>query len=92
MLRNWRQHRCLQWGALLVVALFAVTVVAGAAICQVKPPNGKSLLPFPCCHVTGAIYAGSLVTPVEPLTPYFQAPVAIVPALLVSSIFHPPPA
>jgi hypothetical protein len=90
MLRNWRQRRNLLLGALLLVALFAVTVAAGAAVCQVKTPNGSSLLPFPCCHVTGAIYAGSLATPFEPLTPYFQAPVVIVPALLVCSIFHPP--
>jgi hypothetical protein len=91
MLRNWRQRRYLQGGALLLAVLFAITVAAGAAVCQMKThQNGNSLLPFPCCHVTGAIYAGSLVTPVEPLTPYFQAPVAIIPALLVYSIFHPP--
>jgi hypothetical protein len=91
MLRSWRQRRYLQLGALLLVALFAVTVVAGAAVCQIKTPNGKSLLPFPCCHVTGAIYAGSVITLIEPLTPYFQAPVTIIPALLVFAIFHPPP-
>ncbi|HZE22113.1 MAG TPA: hypothetical protein VE082_08675 [Desulfobaccales bacterium] len=55
-----------------------------------KTPHGKSLLPFPCCHVTGAIYAGSLITPVALLTPYFQAPVDMIPALLIPAIFHPP--
>jgi hypothetical protein len=74
-----------------LVVLFAVTVAAGAAVCQMKThPNGNSLLPFPCCHVTGAIYAGSMITLNEPQTPYSQAPVAIAPAQWIATIFHPP--
>jgi hypothetical protein len=90
MLRNWRKCRYLQGGALILLALFAVTTAAGAAVCPVKTPTGKSLLPFPCCHVTGAIYAGSVITLVEPLTPYSPAPVTLVPAQWIPPIFHPP--
>jgi hypothetical protein len=91
MLRNWRQHGYLQGVSLILLALFVVTTGAGAAVCQIKThQNGHSPLPFPCCHVAGAIFPGTLITHLEPLTAFFQPPVTIVPALLIAAIFHPP--
>jgi hypothetical protein len=91
MVSSWRKHRYLQGGVLILLALFAVTTAACAVVCQIKAhQNGHSLLPFPGCHVAGAIYAGPMIIHVEPLTAYFQGAVTIVPALLIFTIFHPP--
>jgi hypothetical protein len=91
MIKKWRQRRYLQWVSVLLLALFVVTVGAGAGLCKLKTQhNCHSPLPFPCCHVTGAICAGALITHHEPLTTFFQAPVTILPALLSAAIFHPP--
>jgi hypothetical protein len=91
VLKKWRQRRYLQGVSLLLLALFVVTTGAGAALCQVKTQqNSHSPLPFPCCHVTGAIFTGTLITRHEPLTALFQAPATIVSALLIATIFHPP--
>jgi hypothetical protein len=86
-----RKPRYLLGGTLILLALFAVTTAAGAAVCQIKAhQNGHSPLPFPCCHVAGAISAGPMITHVEPLTAYFPGVATMVPALLIFTIFHPP--
>ncbi len=91
MLSNRRQHRYLRVGVLIFVALFAVTTVACAGLCQMKAQqNGHSLLPLPGCHVAGAIDAGPMLVHIEPLSAFFHGVAAIVPAMLIRTIFHPP--
>lgn len=90
MLRTWRKHPFLRWGALVFLALFAVTALAEAALCQIKTDqNGNCLLPCLCCHVAGVMHA-SPIFHVEHMTSYVQAPVTAAPVLLFSAIFHPP--
>jgi hypothetical protein len=74
MLRNWLQRRYLLLGSEMPLGVFTWQTAAPAATLTAKSATNS-----PFCHVTGAIYAGFLVTPFEPLIPYFQAPVVIVP-------------
>ena len=90
MLNDWRNYPYLRWVALLLLALFTVTAVADAAVCQIKTDqNGDCLLPCICCHVAGVIHAIPTIH-IEQVTTLVQAPVAKPAVLLVSPIFHPP--
>jgi len=90
MLRNWRKHHFLRWGAIFFLALFAVTAVAEAAVCQIKTDqNGNCLLPCLCCHVAGVMQASPIIY-VDRTLPYVQASATAAPILLAAAIFHPP--
>ncbi|MDI6854568.1 MAG: hypothetical protein QME75_13305 [Deltaproteobacteria bacterium] len=73
-----------------MLGLFAVMAVADAAVCQINTDqNGNCLLPCICCHVAGVIHASPIIH-IEQVTAHVQAPVTTAPALLASTIFHPP--